>query len=263
MELRSQKIGIFDSGVGGLITGRAIRTALPEYDYLYYGDTEHMPYGEKTQAEIFEYTQKGMEYLFENGCAIVVIACNSASVQALRKIQQEFLPTKYPDKKVLGVVVPTIEDISDANRVGIIATRATVNSGVFTLEISKRHGETFVTEVPAPELASLIQEGKIIEAIESSEKYLEQLVTQNIDTLVLGCTHYPIIKNEIKDILKNKFSRDIKVISQDDIIPKKFAEYLIRHREIESLLSKERSFTIHLTQNSDYIDELVRNWLIV
>lgn len=256
------KIGIFDSGVGGLIIGRAIRSALPEYDYLYYGDTLHMPYGEKTQAEIFEYTKTGAQHLFENGCAIVIIACNSASSQALRKIQQEWLPEKYPNRKVLGVIVPTVEDVTKENRVGILATRATVHSKVFSLEIKNRHPETFVTELAAPELASLIQEGKIEESIQAVEKYLAELVEQDIDTLILGCTHYPIIKKEIAGILKNKFGKNIAVISQEEIIPKKLADYFTRHPEIESQLSHDRTFTIYLTQHSDYIDELVRDWLV-
>lgn len=258
---RNMKIGIFDSGVGGLIIGRAIRTALPQYDYLYYGDTEHMPYGEKTQSEIFEYTKTGVGHLFDNGCTIVIIACNSASSQALRKIQQEWLPEKYPNRKVLGVIVPTVEDIAKENRVGIIATRATVDSKVFSIEIQKRHPEIFVIEIPAPELASLIEIGNTTEAVMTAEKYLKELVDQNIDTLVLGCTHYPLIKKEIADILKNKFGKDIAVISQDEIIPKKLADYFTRHPEIESKLSLGRTFTIHLTKNSDYIDELVREWL--
>lgn len=256
------KIGIFDSGVGGLIIGRAIRSALPEYDYLYYGDTLHMPYGEKTQVEIFEYTKTGVKHLFDNDCAIVILACNSASSQALRKIQQEWLQEKYPDRKVLGVIVPTVEDIIATNRIGVLATRATVNSKVFEIEIKKRHPETFITEIAAPELVPLIEVGKINEAVQVVEKYLTELVSQNIDTLVLGCTHYPIIKKEIADILKNKFGKNIRVISQDEIIPKKLANYFTRHPEIESKLSRNKTFNIHLTKNSEYIDELVRDWLV-
>ncbi len=257
------KIGIFDSGVGGLITGRAIRRALPEYDYLYFGDTEKHPYGEKTKDEIFEYTKKGIEYLLENDCALIVIACNSASAGALRRIQQGLLIEKYPDRKVLGVVIPTIEEIRDAKRVGVLATSATVASGVFKSETEKLHGDFFIIEQAAPELASLIQVGKLDEAAKEVEKYLEILISQDIDTLVLGCTHYPLIKKEIADILKNKFKKDIKIISQDEIIPKKLADYLVRHSEIESKLSHNKNFNIKLTQNSDYIDELVRNWLLI
>lgn len=261
------KIGIFDSGVGGLIIGRAIRKVLPEYDYLYFGDTENMPYGEKDKDEIYEYTKKGIEYLFENGCLLVIIACNSASARALRKIQQDFLKEKYSNRRVLGVIIPTIEDIEDIKRVGVLATSATVTSHVFKSEIEKIKREVFVVEQSAPELASLIQVGKIGEAVKEVEKYLEILIKENIDTLVLGCTHYPLIKKEIAEILKNKFRaklrKDIKLISQDEIIPKKLADYLSRHPEIESKLSKNKTFNIKLTKNSDYIDELVRNWLLV
>jgi len=165
------KIGIFDSGVGGLIIGKAIHEHLPQYDYLYFGDTEHMPYGEKTPKEILEYTIKGIKYLFENDCLLIIIACNTASAQALRKIQQKFLPKYFPDRKVLGVIIPAVEDLNNKKNVGVLATRATVKSKSFTIEIKKRFPKIKVFEQTAPKLARLIEDNDMENANKMVKKY--------------------------------------------------------------------------------------------
>ena len=255
----NRPIGIFDSGVGGLIISRAIRASLPQYDYLYFGDTEHMPYGEKTEKEILTYTKHGLDFLFKNNCAIVIIACNTASAQALRKIQQEYLPEKYPDKKVLGVIVPVIEDLGDTHRVGILATRATVESKSFTIEISKLFPRIIVYEQMAPELASLIEHGKIIEANTIAHKYIDRLLSHKIHTLILGCTHYPMIKDRIRKLCGD----NIGVISQDEIVPKKLEEYFKHHPEIESKLSRGGTFDIRMSATNPYIQKLTWEWMPV
>src|SRR5579859_3847056 len=129
------KIGIFDSGLGGLVIAKSIIKRLPAYDYVYLGDTANVPYGSRGQAEIFRLTRRAVRRLFEDGCQLVIVACNTASTNALRKIQQEFLPKNFPDRRVLGVIIPTLESI-DANhrRIGVIGTKATIKSGIYKKE---------------------------------------------------------------------------------------------------------------------------------
>jgi glutamate racemase len=253
------KIGIFDSGVGGIIIGRAIRERLPQYDYLYFGDTLHMPYGEKTVEEIVAYTIQGVSYLWDHECDLVIVACNTASAQAVRKIQREFLPQHYPIKKVLGVIVPVIEDLGNKKNIGILATRATVASKSFTTEIQKLFPTIQVTEQMAPELATLIEDGNITEAELIAKKYLDMLLEKNIDTLVLGCTHYPLIRDFFE---RELYGKNIAIISQDQIVPKKLAKYLINHPEIETRLSRGKSFDIHLTKINPHIELLEQTWML-
>ena len=253
------KIGIFDSGVGGIIIGRAIREQLPQYDYLYFGDTLHMPYGEKTAEEIVAYTIQGVSYLWDHDCDLVIVACNTASAQAVRKIQQKFLPQHYPTKKVLGVIVPVIEDLGNKKHIGILATCATVNSKSFTIEIQKLFPTIQVSEQMAPELATLIEDGNIAEAELMAKKYLDILIEKNIDTLVLGCTHYPLIRNFFEQELIGK---NITIISQDQIIPEKLTQYLTNHPEIESRLSRGNTFEIKLTKTNPHIEMLEEKWML-
>lgn len=252
------KIGIFDSGLGGLIVTQAIHKAMPEYDYVYLGDTKRVPYGNKSQDAIYEFTREAMDYLFgEENCAIVVIACNTVSARALREIQQNYLPKNFKDRKVLGVLIPSAEAASNYEKVGILATSSTVASNAFPTEIKKLNSRTRVFQNPAPMLVPLLEEGDNTLSEPFLLKYLKPLMNKKIDALVLGCTHYPILKKEIKKII----GEDVKIISQDEIVPKKLKEYLEQHKEITDKLSRNRSMKILVTDKTHNMDRLVKRWL--
>ena len=252
------KIGIFDSGVGGLIIARAIRKMMPEYDYVYFGDTKRVPYGNKSHEAVFEFTKEAIDYLFrKENCSIVIIACNTASARALRQVQQEYLPKNFKDRKVIGVLIPAAEVASIYKRVGILATSGTVASNTFPVEIKKLNKKTKVFQNAAPMLVPLIEDGS--NAMLSKPfllKYLKPFIDKKLDALVLGCTHYPIFKKEIKKILP----KNVKIISQDDIIPEKFKEYFARHSEITKKLSKNKTVKILVTDKTQNVDRLVKKW---
>lgn len=248
------KIGLFDSGLGGLIVTHSLIQNLPEYDYVYLGDTARVPYGNRSQEAIYEFTQNAVEYLFRQDCKLVLIACNTASAEALRKIQQEYLPAYYPDRKVLGVLIPTAEEVVEQtqnNKVGVIATAGTVGSQTYMTEIQKLNPEVEVFQQATPLLVPLIENNalKYVEPI--LDDYLAPLLQANIDTLVLGCTHYPLLK----DIIRSRVG-SIKVISQDEIIPAKLSNYLQRHPEIDEKLSKNASRTFLTTDISQSANEI-------
>lgn len=247
------KIGIFDSGLGGLIIARAIRKFMPEYDYVYFGDRKRMPYGNKSHQKVWQYTKKAVDYLFRReNCVLIIIACNTASARALRKIQQEYLPKKFPNRKVLGVLIPAAEIAAKYKRIGILATKGTVASKTFPTEIKKLNKKAKVFQNPAPRLVSLIEKGNMRQAKIFLLQYLRPLKDKKLDALVLGCTHYPILKREIKKIMPE----EIKIISQDEIVPKKLKNYLSRHSEIAEKLSKKKTFNTIFTGKANYFKPL-------
>jgi glutamate racemase len=251
------KIGIFDSGVGGLIIARAIRKLMPEYDYVYLGDTKRVPYGNRSHETVYEFSCQGIDYLFtQEDCALVVIACNTASARALRKIQQEYLPKYWPNKKVLGVLIPTAEECVKYEKVGIIGTVGTINSNTFLDEIKKLNKKTQTFQNPAPMLVSFAEEGEGELAKPFIEKYLKPLVEKRVDAIALGCTHYPFYKKEIREFLGPK----IKVLSQDEIIPEKLKEYFKRHPEIENKLSRNKTAKILVTDITKNVERLSADW---
>lgn len=268
------KIGIFDSGLGGLIIAKAIKRAMPEYDYVYLGDTKRVPYGNRSHETVFEFTKQAVDYLFKKeDCAIVVVACNTASARALGKIQREYLPKNFPDRKVIGVLIPTAEECAKYKTVGIIGTAGTVASNTFPEEIHKinlqkkkdlvlfngSHSNVTNTKVfqnPAPMLVLLSEEGEKVLAKEFIKKYLKPLLVKKPDAIALGCTHYPFYKNEIKKFVGPK----IKVLSQDEIIPKKLKEYLSRHPEVSENLSKNGDSKILVTDITKTIEKLSAKW---
>ena len=237
------RIGIFDSGLGGLIIARGIFKKLPQYDYLFLGDTKLVPYGNRSQAQILKFTKQALSYLFQQNCKIVIIACNTSSAKALRKIQQEFLPRYFPDRKVLGVIVPTLESIpKNSKRIGVIATKSTCRSHAYKKELAKINDRMAVFEQASPQLVPFIENDAIDSANSKLNSYLTPLLKKNIDTLILGCTHYPILKKAVRA----KIGTGVKVISQEEIVPQKLKTYLKRHKEISIVLSKnnERKFFV-------------------
>jgi glutamate racemase len=249
------KIGVFDSGLGGLLIAHSLIQALPEYDYLYLGDTARVPYGNRSQEAIYEFTRQAVDYLFHHGCGLIIVACNTASAEALRRIQQEYLPKQYPDRKVLGVLVPAVEAAIEATknyRVGVLATRSTIESKSFNREITKRAPEVSVMTAAAPLLVPLVENSGTQWAGPILEAYLAPLQEKNIDTLILGCTHYPYLKKQIQAIVGPK----VHLVSQDEVVPSKLAVYLHRHPEVSRKLSRDGRYEFHVTDLTPGAQEL-------
>ena len=241
------KIGVFDSGLGGLVITKALIEALPQYDYLYYGDSAHLPYGDKTSGTILNYTLQAMKYMIQNDCKLIIIACNTATAITLRYIQQRFIPAYAPDVKVLGVVIPTVEVATEQNktRVGVIATNATVRSQIYTTELLKVNPNCVVTEIAAPELVPAIENNDFEKAREIVHHYAACF--QNCQSLILGCTHYPLVKEFFRRELPN-----MTIVSQDELMGAKLADYLRRHTEIETELTQgcQREFKVSRSDKS-------------
>jgi len=241
------KIGIFDSGLGGLIIAKSIFKALPKYDYIYLGDTKHLPYGEKSPELIYKYTKRAVEFLFKQNCQLVIIACNTASALALRKLQTQYLPSHYPGRRILGMAIPTLEEadkLHKGRRIGVIATTATIKSHIYKRELTKIDKKAKIFELAAPDLVTLIEQNSLQKAKNRLKLYLEALEKKHIQTLILGCTHYPLLKSTAAKILGKKVS----VLGQDDIIPRKLANYLKSHKEIRATLSKNEKRTFCITK---------------
>ena len=274
------KIGIFDSGYGGLTILEAIRRELPQYDYLYLGDNARAPYGTHSFDVIYRYTLQAVKYLFSQDCALVILACNTASAKALRTIQQKDLPEinhkfekivpkgkeiinpKSSKRNVLGVIRPTVEavpGITKTGHVGILATPATVSSESYVLELEKISSAIQVMQQACPLWVPLIENGEHLGegADYFVDKYLQQILEKDpqIDTLILGCTHYPLLLPKISQWIRNNGKRfaasDIQVISQGYLEAKSLADYLLRHPEYESQLSQGGSCHYLTTENAD------------
>jgi glutamate racemase len=247
-------IGIFDSGYGGLTILSDIQKKLPHYDYLYLGDNARAPYGNRSFDVVYEFTLEGVKELFSRGCELVILACNTASAKALRTIQQNDLPNLDSNKRVLGVIRPSTEIIGDfsiSNHVGILATEGTVKSMSYPIEINKFSPDTIVSQHACSMWVPLIESGNY--ASEAGQMFIKEDVEKllvndpKIDVIILGCTHYPILKSFIESIVPPY----IKVIAQGPIIAEKLSDYLHRHPEIESVCSKNSSTDFLTTENSD------------
>lgn len=230
------KLGIFDSGLGGVLMARAIRRHLPRYDLVYLGDTLHMPYGGRSADALYHYTERAMDFLLgTQDCKLVIVACNSASAAALRRLQRDYLPARYPDRRILGVIVPTLEEALDRRhrRIGLLATQRIAACGIYAEELTKLDPTIALFAQAAPLLVPLIEHGGGRWIAEPLESYLAPLMAQRIDSLILGCTHYPYLKPQIAAIV----GPEVDILSQDEIVPGKLADYLHRHPEIETALS--------------------------
>ncbi|MDX9893559.1 MAG: glutamate racemase [Patescibacteria group bacterium] len=255
-------IGVFDSGIGGLTVVKQILKELPEYRLMYLGDTARMPYGNRSQDLIYRFTRQAVEYLFQAGCKLVIIACNTASAEALRKIQQEWLPKNYPDHRVLGVIRPIAQEVGKLpglSRVGIIATSSTVKSGAYDRELKQINPEIKVFSQAAPLLVPLIEEGwqNRPETAKILRGYLRGLKNRKIQTLILGCTHYPILSKRIKNICGKK----IIVLDTPKIVALSLKDYLSRHPEIETKLAKDDCHRFLVTDLTSQFKTNAENWL--
>lgn len=234
-------VGIFDSGYGGLTILEQVRKGLPQYDYLYLGDNARAPYGTRSFEIVYEFTKQAVFRLFEEGCSLVILACNTASAKALRSIQQNDLPRLAPDKRVLGVIRPTVEALSEfshTGHIGILATPGTIQSQSYELEIKKMYPRFEVYGQACPMWVPLVEnnEAQGPGADYFVKKYIDELLAQSpdIDTVVLGCTHYPLLLDKIRACLPPSVS----VVVQGPLVTDRLSDYLHRHREIEYRCSK-------------------------
>ncbi|WP_085899784.1 glutamate racemase [Kiloniella majae] len=275
---QSYPIGVFDSGSGGLTVLHALQVAFPTNDFIYFGDHQRAPYGEKTGPEVYEMTRQAVQFLFDQGCNLVVLACNTASAIALRKLQQEWLPSYAPDKRILGVLVPMVETITDRpwikweqhpqqylqGTVGIFATEATVKSKTYLVEIGKRAPQLDVIQQACPELVPALEAKKgtaITDAL--VEDYVNQLVEKNNkipNWIMLGCTHYPLLKNAFEKaaakIIGNIMGQGVPILCQPSICADSLKDYLKRHPELVTDATKQQGETAYFTSGDpDYVEK--------
>ena len=253
-------IGIFDSGYGGLTIFNHIRQRLPQYDYLYLGDNARAPYGTRSFDVIYEYTLQAVNYLHEQGCNLIILACNTASAKALRTIQQNNI---NPDKlRVLGVIRPTVEVVptrTRTNHIGVLATPGTVASESYVIELQKQNPELVITQQACPMWVPLIESGEYQQegADYFVEKYLTELLERDplIDTIILGCTHYPLLQEKIEAFLaKQTISQQrVSVIAQGEIVAESLADYMERHADItqRALLGSTGTCTFLTTESAN------------
>ena len=247
-----QPIGVFDSGYGGLTILKEMVKTLPEYDYLYMGDNARAPYGPRSFDTVYHYTLQCVKWFFDQGCELVVLACNTASAKALRTIQQKDLPKIDPRKRVLGVIRPTTEVIGQYSRsgsVGILGTTGTVISESYPIEIAKFFPSLKVYQEACPMWVPLVENHEYDKpgADYFIQQHLRRLFEQapDIDTLLLACTHYPLLMEKIQAFAPS----DTTILSQGTIVAASLKEYLHRHPEIEQRCSKQATQTFYTTDS--------------
>jgi glutamate racemase len=250
-------IGVFDSGYGGLTILKEFMRQLPEYDYLYLGDNARAPYGTRSYETVYEYTLSCVKYLFDQGCNLVILACNTASAKALRTIQQNDLPLIDAQKRVLGVIRPTTEIIgsfTETGKVGIFATKGTVSSQSYVVEIKKFFPQINVFQEACPMWVPLVENDEADKpgADYFIKKHIDQLLAQHndIDTFVLGCTHYPLLLEKIKFYTPSH----IRIITQGEIVAQSLKKYLENHPEMNDLCGKNRARKIFTTDDAQDFD---------
>jgi glutamate racemase len=250
-------IGVFDSGFGGLTVLREFVKQMPQYDYLYLGDNARSPYGTRSFETVYHYTLEAVEYLFGQGCELVILACNTASAKALRNIQQLDLERIAPQKRVLGVIRPTAEVIggySKTKQIGVFATAGTVASGSYLIEINHFFSDAVVHQEACPMWVPLVENGEANGAGADFfvKQHIDNLLKQSpdIDTILLGCTHYPLLIDKIRQFTP----AHIQVVSQGEIVAQSLKNYLDRHPEIETRCSKNSQRAFHTTDAAENFD---------
>jgi len=260
MENKKFPIGVFDSGYGGLTILSAIRKLLPEYDYVYLGDNARSPYGTRSFDVINDFTLQAVRYLFSEGCPLVILACNTASAKALREIQQKYLPTSEdPSRRVLGVIRPTAEvvgNVTETKHIGIMATPGTISAQSYEVELAKLFPDVYVHGQACPMWVPLVEYG------ESNgegadffvQKYLNELLEQDkqIDSIVLACTHYPLLRPKIEQYLPE----GITLLSQGELVATSLKDYLHRHPEMNDRLTQGSSIRYLTTECPDKFGDL-------
>ena len=257
-------IGVFDSGYGGLTILHQMRQLMPQYDYLYLGDNARAPYGPRSFDIVYQFTREAVMKLFDLGCHLVIIACNTASAKALRTIQQNNLPGIDPKRRVLGVIRPTAEcigHITQSRHVGIFATVGTIKSESYVLEIQKLYPDITVTGEPCPMWVPLIENNEYDSpgADYFVEKRIGNLMRRDpkIDTIILGCTHYPLLLNKILKYVP----RGVKIIPQGEYVANSLKDYMVRHPEIDVKCSKGGKCHYMTTESVDKFSESAQLFL--
>lgn len=264
MSTKPGPIGIFDSGYGGLTILHGIRQLLPKYDYLYLGDNARAPYGARSFDVVYEFTRQAVLKLFESGCHLVILGCNTASAKALRTIQQHDLPKWDPERRVLGVIRPTAEVIGSLTRsrhVGVLATEGTIKSGSYKLEIQKLHPDIQVSGVACPFWVPLVEynEADSPGADYFVKKRIDEIMHKDplIDCIILGCTHYPLLMPKILKYLPD----GVRVVPQGEYVADSLASYFQRNTTIEQLCTKGHTVRYLTTENPDKFREQAQIFL--
>jgi glutamate racemase len=259
MSVCQYNIGIFDSGFGGLSILKEIRRTLPEYSYIYLGDNARAPYGTRSFETVYKYTLQAVTKLFEMDCNLVIIACNTASAKALRTIQQKDLTHFGPDKRVLGIIRPCTElanTFTKNKNLGIVATKGTVTSHSYEIEIQKFYPDIKITSHACPMWVPLVENGEYASdgADFFVKKELDALLLENpnIDALLLGCTHYPLLLPKIRKYLP----QHIAIVEQGNIVAESLKQYLSHHSDLELSLKKQSSIIFYTTDSCDSFDSI-------
>ena len=257
-------IGIFDSGYGGLTILHGIRQLLPQYDFLYLGDNARAPYGPRSFDVVYEFTRQAVVRLFEMGCHLVILGCNTASAKALRTIQQNDLPKLDSSRRVLGIIRPTAEVIgklTTSRHVGVLATEGTIKSESYTLEIQKLYPDIVVSGVACPFWVPLVEynEADSPGADYFVKKRIDQLMLldPNIDAIILGCTHYPLLMPKIVKYV----NPGIRIVPQGEYVAESLKDYFLRHPEMEEKCTKNGMVHYLTTENPDKFKESAQIFL--
>lgn len=257
-------IGVFDSGYGGLTILHEIRQLLPQYDYMYLGDNARAPYGSRSFEVVYKFTRQAVLKLFEQGCHLVILGCNTASAKALRSIQHRVLPELYPDRRVLGIIRPTAESISElttTRHIGILATEGTIRSRSYELEIEKQAPDVKVSGQACPLWAAIVEanEADSPGADYFVKKRIDQLMLQDpdIDAIVLGCTHYPLL---MRSIVRN-CPPGVRIVPQGAYVANSLKDYLARHPEMEAKCTKRGTCRYLTTESEERFKECAQIFL--
>ena len=257
-------IGIFDSGYGGLTILHGIRQRLPEYDYMYLGDNARAPYGSRSFEVVYQFTRQAVLKLFDMGCQLVILGCNTASAKALRSIQQRDLPEWDPDRRVLGIIRPTAEvigNLTTTRHVGLLATPGTILSGSYELEIAKLFPDIRLSGVGCPLWASIVEAGEADSpgADYFVKKLIDMLLRKDpdIDAIILGCTHYPLLMNSIV----THVPPGVRIIPQGEYVANSLRSYLDRHKSLESMLTRGGGCQYLTTESEEKFSETARIFL--
>lgn len=262
--LKPGPIGIFDSGYGGLTILSEIKKLLPEYDYIYLGDNSRAPYGSRSFEIVYQFTKEAVEALFERGCNLIILACNTASAKALRTIQQKDLPLINPEKRVLGIIRPTAEiigSVTQTRHIGILGTNGTIQSNSYPLEIEKLHPDIIVNSLACPMWVPLVENNEYNSdgADYFVKKYIDSIlsVDKDIDTLILGCTHYPLLLKKIEKYTPPS----VKIIAQGKYIAESLSEYLKRHKDMNKLCTMNGKTKFLTTESESKFKEVASLFL--
>lgn len=254
--MNTTPIGVFDSGYGGLTVLKELVKAIPQYDFLYLGDNARTPYGTRSFDVVYKYTLEAVKYLFDQGCPLIIIACNTASAKALRNIQMLDLPKLAPENRVLGVIRPSVEKVSEITKnghVGVLGTVGTVASESYPIELQKwSEGKVNSTVQEACPMWVPIVENNEIDSEGAKyfiRKNIKSLLSkdENLDTIILGCTHYPLLEKQIREHVPQKIS----ILKQGHIVAEKLIDYLKRHPEMESRISRSGTIDFHTTESAE------------